>query len=229
MRFLLRLSTSLLLTLTCAGTTGVASADPLVVAAPAEPSAPSPPATVASTPARYTAVSGPGRISTSGATHEFYGWQNIVVGGVGASSLVGLGLLASISDGGGGDSIGAAGAVAGLTYVFGSLIVHSLHGHWEKGLGATAILLAAPATSALIGWATSGGCEGIDCRGSYAAWGAVAGMLGAPLIDGLSLGWERRGGERAAIEGNVAFEPTILPSVMPLREGGMMFTLGGQL
>lgn len=230
MRFLLRLATPLLLTLAGAGITSVASADPLVVAAPSAPSAPSHSATVASAPASYTAVSGPGRISTSGATHNFYGWQNIVVGGAAASGLLSLGLLASIDSGGGGDDgIGAAGTLCGLTYLFGSFIVHSVHGRWDKGLGAAAILLATPATGALIGWGASAGCDTADCRANYAVWGGLTGMMVAPLIDGLSLGWERKGGDRASAQGNVALEPMILPSVMPLREGGMMFTLGGQL
>lgn len=209
----------------------MADADALVVAGP-EPSpstSTSTPATTAAAPT-YSAVSAPGRMSTSGATHTFYGWQNIAVGGAGASGLLGLGLLASLDGGGGGgdEGLGLAGAVAGLTYLLGGLIVHSVHGHWEKGLGAAAILLATPATGALIGWGASAGCEGLDCRANGAVWGAVTGMMAAPLIDGLSLGWERKGGT-AAGPSNVAAAPTILPSVTPLREGGVVLTLGGPI
>lgn len=115
---------------------------------------------------------------------HFYGWQNIVVG---HASLTATVLIAVLADGAGGSE---AGGVVGLGYVLGSPIVHAVHDGGVKSFVALGMLVGIPATLALGGLVVDEACGGgSSCDGSTWAYGMLAGLVIAPIVDGVALGW----------------------------------------
>lgn len=122
--------------------------------------------------------------NTPESTREsFYGWQNILVSHA-AVGLVAAGLARRPTV-----------AVAGLTlYVVGSPVVHALHGGGIGRIGASlAINVLVPTFLATIGHEADRGCFGEDtsCTPSYSANLTLVGLVLAPILDGLVLGWKK--------------------------------------
>ncbi len=165
-----------------------ADAEPLVVAAEPTPIATAPPTEIAKpTPNSATANADSSVVPQPVATERsFYGWQNIVAGHASIGAAV---LIAAAGQGSGGTS--EAGGVIGLGYVLGGPIIHAVHGDGERAFGALGILAGIPATLGLTGFIIDEAC-GVDasCTGTTWAYGLLAGLILAPIIDGVALGWE---------------------------------------
>jgi hypothetical protein len=116
-----------------------------------------------------------------GPTHVvFYGWENIVVGELGVG-LTALGWAAG----------SAKLAVPGImTYVIGGPVVHALNGSEKKAWGSLAIETGIPLTGAGLGALIANRMH--ENPTYWAVVGTTIGIVSAPVIDGLCLGWARK-------------------------------------
>lgn len=171
-----------------------ARADDLQVATDPTPVTPAP--TLATTnAARPTQVSRPDAPATFTSHTTFYGWQNILVGELGLATAIGTAMLDAAE----------AGSLGGLAYLFGGPSIHGLHdGGLGKVFGSFALNVGVPCVGAAIG-----ALSAIDTDqdpGQNAAIGALIGMGVAPLVDGLTLGWETH---RVLASGSAARLPMV--------------------
>lgn len=132
--------------------------------------------------------------------YRFYGWQVMAVEGAGATVVGLVGLTGATKTGGGGSDDGLAlAATAGLVvYAGGGFVVHLVHDNVGKAFGSLGFTIGLPLTGLAIGaGADAASCSpdpGDDCAEDGMIWGAIAGVLAAPLVDGLVLGWEKKHG-----------------------------------
>jgi hypothetical protein len=155
---------------------------------------------------------------------RFYGWQNIVVGYAGAGSM-----FATIKTGSTLPILGFG------VYALGGPVVHIVHGQYTRAAGSlvinvlTPLLLGAVAHSLDKPCATSANSsENRDCNidsMSAVITGFAIGMVAAPLIDGLAMGWEERPRTR---EPEVSVQPTLsIARKEPNGASTTMFGLAG--
>jgi hypothetical protein len=150
-------------------------------------------------------------------TRVFYGWQNL---GVDAASIALLAVSMDTDDDGAG-KVGASLALGG--YLFGSPIVHAMHGNTGRALGSFALRLGVPIALGALTWAVEDhpSCEGTEdvlCGLGAAVMPVYMGILGAGavmLIDDFGM---------AHAEQPAA--PVWTPTVQASR-GGMTFGLAG--
>lgn len=121
--------------------------------------------------------------------YTFYGWQSMLVEGVGAALIAGGG-FAGVA-GAKGEGVGTTIGVGSFTVAIGGLAVQAVRGKWAKVAGSASIIFGLPLTGLAIAMGASRrACE--SCRERSAATGAIVGVLAVPIIDGLAFGWERR-------------------------------------
>lgn len=113
----------------------------------------------------------------------FYGWQNMVVG------YAGIGMLAASMRGGGALPWFGLGV-----YALGGPIVHLAHQEYGRAAGSLVINVLTPVLVGAVAHSMDKGCAGREECGldaiSGMIGGVVFGMLAAPLIDGITMGWE---------------------------------------
>ena len=150
-------------------------------------------------------------------TRVFYGWQNL---GADAASIALFGVTLDAEDG------TAAGVLAYASvggYLFGSPLVHALHGHTKRALGSFAMRLGVPLALGGITWAVE---DHEDCTGkenTFCGFGegivpVFVGMLGAGavmLVDDFGLAYDEK-----------PVGPTWTPTVAA-SHGGMTFGFAG--
>ena len=131
----------------------------------------------------------------------FYGWQNIVVG------YAGLGMIA------GGIRGGGALPIAGLgVYALGGPIVHLAHKEYVRAAGSLLINVLTPVLVGAVAHSLDQPCTGSHEDGcslndvQYAITGLIVGMLAAPIIDGVAMGWEDAPRKPAP---ELAIQPTV--------------------
>jgi hypothetical protein len=207
--------------LAAAGVSHSARAD-LTVAAPApQPIAPAQPVAA---PAPIARPSTPAPDANASSDTRWYGWQSFAAGGAGAT-LIFIGGLTEMT-GTNGDGTVAAYVWGGLIYGLGPFGVHMAHDSVPKALGALAILAGVPLTGFAIGLGVGKAeCSTVDCRARSADWGALAGVLAAPLVDGLALGWTKHASSHHAASDRgpkLAMAPVVAPT-----KGGMTVSMGG--
>lgn len=160
-----------------------------------------PPASVATAPITHTQALAPRTFRTE---RSFYGWQNIVVG---HGSIVLASLIAGLGEG---QDTATGGGLIGLGYLVGGPIIHAVHGDGTKSLVAAGILVGIPSTLAITGLVIDEACgDEASCNGNSWAFGLLAGVILAPIIDGVALGWEDVDVE------NEPADVTVLPFVTP--------------
>jgi hypothetical protein len=150
-------------------------------------------------------------------TRSFYGWQNL---GVDAASIALLALSLDADDDVGGTLMASVGLGG---YLFGSPLVHALHGHGERAAGSFALRLGVPVGLGALTWAVEDhpDCDNNSewfCGFSEAIMPVFVGMLGAGavvLADDFGLAYD----EKPAAP---RFVPTFQAS-----HGGMTFGLAG--
>lgn len=161
--------------------------------------------------------------------YRFYGWQNMLVEGLGATSVALLG-VASLDGSSRSGDFALAGGLGAIAYFGGGVVVHLVHDNLEKAVGSLGFTIGLPATGALIGLAAGeAGCAPREegCAETPAAWGALIGVLAAPVFDGLILGWEKKH-SGAPRMGSVSRGPTMVPTMSTI-PGGVMFGVAGNL
>jgi hypothetical protein len=117
------------------------------------------------------------------AERSFYGWQILLVGGLGGALTAASMALPD-------RPIGGLPATAGFTvglpiYVFGGPVIHWTHGHFTEGLLSFGANIAIPFAAGL---ATMGTLPERHTVGFVR--GAAVGALVVPVLDALILGWE---------------------------------------
>ncbi|MEO7092671.1 MAG: hypothetical protein ABI175_05430 [Polyangiales bacterium] len=137
---------------------------------------------------------------------RFYGWQNIAAG------YAGIGMMAaSIKTGGALPYVGFG------VYALGGPIVHLAHEEYARAAGSLVINVLTPLLVGALAHSMDRPCvEGHDSETradgcnidtmSAAITGVVVGMLAAPLIDGLTMGWKDAPRKPAP---TVSLQPTI--------------------
>lgn len=120
---------------------------------------------------------------------EFYGWPILAIGGAGgllAAASIALPDLPFNSI----PSV-AAFVIGAPTYGLAGPIVHWSHGYFEKGLISFMGNIGLPVLVGAVGASISCGHDSArGCSGDGWARGAAIGMLVAPVLDALILGWE---------------------------------------
>jgi hypothetical protein len=111
---------------------------------------------------------------------HWYGWQNAIVSGVAASTM----LTGAFIDGQAGEGVVTAGLI---TFVFGPAVVHFAHGNIGEGFGSMLLLGLSPFLLGVTGTALGTIIDGRN-RDSvvipvFAVVGVIAGVIGGPLID----------------------------------------------
>jgi hypothetical protein len=116
---------------------------------------------------------------------RFYGWQNMVVG------YAGIGMMAATIKSGGALPFFGFGV-----YALGGPIVHIGHEQYARAAGSLVINVITPLLMGAVAHSMDKPCDRSREDGcsldtlSTAISGVVVGMLAAPLIDGLTMGWE---------------------------------------
>jgi hypothetical protein len=114
---------------------------------------------------------------------SFYGWQILLVGGLGGALTAASMALPD-------RPIGGLPATAGFTvglpiYVFGGPVIHWMHGHFTEGLLSFGANIAIPFAAGIAAMGTLP-----DRHTVGFARGAAVGALVVPVLDALILGWE---------------------------------------
>jgi len=120
----------------------------------------------------------------------FYGWEILAFGESGAAVAAGSVLL---PDKPLGSVVSTIGFVVGMPfYAFGGPIVHWQHGDFHKGLIAFGGNAAFPLFGGLVGRSVRCGEDNapVDCGSRGFFTGFAIGVLIAPVVDAIALGWE---------------------------------------
>jgi hypothetical protein len=114
---------------------------------------------------------------------SFYGWQILLVGGLGGALTA---ASMALPDRPMGSLPATAGFTVGLPiYVFGGPVVHWTHGHFTEGLLSFGANIAIPFTVGMVAMGTQP-----DRHTVGFVRGAAVGALIVPVLDALILGWE---------------------------------------
>ncbi|GAC1579466.1 MAG: hypothetical protein NVS3B20_10420 [Polyangiales bacterium] len=165
-------------------------------------------------------------------TTSWYGWQNMIVGH--ASLAVAAANLAGRTD-----PVWTLVPLSG--YALGGPLVHLMHDHPIRAGVSFASNVGIPALRGLIGSKMAAGCHsdttlfgtpntdprpGGWCQMGAMFTGILVGAIVAPIVDGLSLGWERTPNERSpAVSAKLQWQPTF--SMVPKdARGGSLTTVG---
>ena len=141
--------------------------------------------------------------STSESTPDriFYGWQNIVAG------YAGIGMMAAgVKEGGALPFVGLG------VYALGGPIVHIAHKEYARAAGSLVINVLTPVLVGALAHSMDKPCAHNEEEGcsldtvGYAITGVVVGMLVAPIIDGVTMGWEDAPRKPAP---DIAIQPTV--------------------
>lgn len=129
-------------------------------------------------------------VEGGGLKKRWYGWQTLSVD----AAALGLGILVGVATASDSRRVSTAGVLTPLLpSVFGSPIVHYLHGRAGTGLASFGLRLGIPAAGALLG-ATLAECPAYatqyECGSQRALQGATIAMMATITADATLLAWE---------------------------------------